>query len=442
MKKLEEYKRRFKQWWRITPPKTKRTIILSTALLIFGTMLFVSSLFTTHKRKPKKVLPPQVEIISRKEKSQLYESAAVRRLRQKVGGLEDEIQNLKKDMQGLKKMISDMHDQMLSSQQDIKEFQAKLIENAGRLKEILAKAKKKKTEEKKEEKKEEKPFSSFTDMWSRTPASVSQPVPPPPQKSKQWQKKGKMPLSGKSVPLVSEIKAEQPEKPEEQKEEVTIRIPSGSFFRGILLNGVDAPVAVSFSIKKNPYPVLIKVKTEAWLPNEYRYDIKGCYIVAAAWGDMSSERVYFRTERFSCVRRDGGVIETQLDASIIDGQDGKLGVFGKLVSKQGQLIARSLVAGLATGFSEALSPRQGMIYYHTNSSEDYYMTPPLGETMKYGFLTGLGQAANKVADFYLKMAEQVFPVVEIQAGTPVEIFLLRGLTLTIKKVGSKEFVKG
>ena len=220
-------------------------------------------------------------------------------------------------------------------------------------------------------------------------------------------------------------------------------MPAGSFFRGILLNGVDAPVTMV--AKKTPYPVLIKVKTEAWLPNEYRYDITGCYIVAAAWGDMSSERAYFRTERLSCIRKDGGVIETPLDASIVDGQDGKLGVFGRLVSKQGQIIGRTILAEMISGFGNALSPRQSIPVFEIgeseNDEEDYYYTPPLKKALSYGFFSGVGESMKRVADFYLKMAEQTFPVIEIQAGTPVEVFLLRGLTFTIKQQNTSGFVK-
>ncbi|WP_434965509.1 TraB/VirB10 family protein, partial [Escherichia coli] len=67
---------------------------------------------------------------------------------------------------------------------------------------------------------------------------------------------------------------------------------------------------------------------------------------------MSSERAYLRGETFSCVREDGGVIEAKLDAYAV-GEDGKAGVRGRVVSKQGQIIAKSMMAGFLSGVSEA-----------------------------------------------------------------------------------------
>jgi len=439
-----ELKKRIEAWWKIAPPKTKRTVILAGCLLVLGLMMFFSSIFMpSEKKQAKKEQAPQVEVMSKRTRSQLYESASVRRLRGRVDSLEKSVDKVKKDIGEINKTISDIKKSVTISQDQIKVFQTQLIQKAGKLEEIISKAQREKTKKSKKAEKEqktEKKVPTFSDIWGRsTQEDFKGKYPLGKGEKKEWKKSPQPRLKAKNEGLVGEIKESSSGPTEETAGEksITIRIPAGSFFRGILLNGVDAPVALS--AKKNPYPVLIKVKTEAWLPNEYRYDIKGCYIVAAAWGDMSSERTYFRTERFSCVRRNGGVVEAQLDASVIDGQDGKLGVFGKLVSKQGQIIARSLVAGLASGFAEALSPRRSFPVFDTDSdNEDYYVTPPLGTTLRYGVFSGLGEAANKIADFYLKMAEQVFPVVEVQAGTPVEVFLLRGLNLTIKKIG-KDF---
>ena len=52
---------------------------------------------------------------------------------------------------------------------------------------------------------------------------------------------------------------------------------------------------------------------------------------------------YLRGETISCVREDGGVIETRLDSYAV-GEDGKAGIRGRLVSKQGQLVAKSMMA--------------------------------------------------------------------------------------------------
>ena len=426
---MKNIKKRIENWWKIAPPKTKRSTIVAVALLIAALVLFFSSLFSTPKKRVKKELP-QIEIMSRRTKNQLAESASVRRLREKVTKLENDLNLAEKHIDEIKKNSLDTKKSVEAFQDQAKGLQTQLMQKIEKTKV----QQKKENKPKKKQKKTEKKFPTFSSIWGR-PAKNPEGVQ---QGGENWKKGPQQPQLRTKKKLVSEIKEGPAGPTKKTSKSISIRIPAGSFFRGILLNGVDAPVALS--AKKSPYPVLIKVKTKAWLPNEYRYDIKGCYIVASAWGDMSSERSYFRTERFSCVRKSGGVIESQLDASVIDGQDGKLGVFGRLVSKQGQVIARSLVAGLASGFANALSPRQSIPTFNTNQNGgDLYTMPPLGSTFQYGLTNGIGTAANKLADFYLEMAKQVFPVIEIHAGTPVEVFLLRGLNLTVKNTGSKEF---
>jgi conjugal transfer pilus assembly protein TraB len=52
------------------------------------------------------------------------------------------------------------------------------------------------------------------------------------------------------------------------------------------------------------------------------------------------------------------------------------------------------------------------------------LSPEFGDIMKSAGAEGAGTALNKVADFYLKMAEKVFPIIEISAGRKVDILIL------------------
>ena len=109
--------------------------------------------------------------------------------------------------------------------------------------------------------------------------------------------------------------------------------------------------------QKNPTPVVVRVKREAVLPNYASLDVRECFVMAAGYGQLSSERALMRAETLSCVRQDGNVIETSLDAYIV-GTDGKVGIPGRLVSKQGQMIAQTLVAGTLGGMDALLSVAQ------------------------------------------------------------------------------------
>ncbi len=134
-----------------------------------------------------------------------------------------------------------------------------------------------------------------------------------------------------------------------------IFIPAGSILTGVLLNGLDAPTGRK--AKKEPMPVLFRIKKEAILPNRFHADVRECFLLAAGFGDLSAERAYFRGETFSCVRQDGGVIEVPMNA-YATGEDGKNGVRGRVVSKQGALLAQSMMAGFLRGFSDAFGRNQ------------------------------------------------------------------------------------
>jgi|GEM_PF-2005738 len=209
-----------------------------------------------------------------------------------------------------------------------------------------------------------------------------------------------------------------------------VYIPSGSMFTGVLLNGLDAPT--SAAAQKNPTPVVMRIKREAVLPNYAAIDVRECFLVAAGYGQLSSERAMLRAENLSCVRSDGTVFETKMDAYIV-GSDGKVGVPGRLVSKQGQMIARSLIAGVFGGMGSALNrTRVPTLNINPSMGTDIYQQDSLSSIFQGGAASGIGTSANMIAKFYLDMAKETFPVVEVPAGEVGTVVVTRGASLPLK----------
>jgi conjugal transfer pilus assembly protein TraB len=129
-------------------------------------------------------------------------------------------------------------------------------------------------------------------------------------------------------------------------------IPSGAFTRALLLGGLDAPTGGQ--AQRNPQPVLLRLMDNAVLPNQFRSKVKECFVVGAGYGDVSSERAYIRTESLSCITRDGTAIDVPVKGYVA-GEDGKAGMRGRLVSKQGQILANALLAGVASGIGQAFT---------------------------------------------------------------------------------------
>ncbi|MCW0399307.1 hypothetical protein NB700_001863 [Xanthomonas sacchari] len=194
--------------------------------------------------------------------------------------------------------------------------------------------------------------------------------------------------------------------------------PSGSMIQGVLLTGLDAPTGQN--AMKEPTPALIRVKKESILPNRYLADFRECFIIVGGHGDLASERALLRAENLSCIRNDKSVIDAKLEGWVV-GNDGKAGVRGRLVSKQGAVLARASLAGLADGISQAFSGNVRGQLPGTGMDPDY--------TMQSGAFGGASTAMDRIAKYYLDLADQIHPVVEIDAGREVTLVLVRGITL-------------
>ena len=215
---------------------------------------------------------------------------------------------------------------------------------------------------------------------------------------------------------------------EPAKEQATPRdtrryIPSGAFTRAVLLGGLDAPTGGMS--QRNPQPVLLRLMDNAVLPNFFRSRIKECFVVGAGYGDISSERAYIRTESLSCVTKDGTALDVPVKG-YVTGEDGKAGMRGRLVSKQGQILANALMAGVASGIGHAFQ-----------QSATTVSVSPLGSTstvepekqLQAGVGMGVGRALDRLAQYYISLAEKVFPVIEVDAGRTVDVVLTQGVAL-------------
>lgn len=232
-----------------------------------------------------------------------------------------------------------------------------------------------------------------------------------------------------TIQTYSQPKAESLSKKDKQEKDGTVYMPAGSIVTGTLINGMDAPT--STSAKKNPFPSTIRIQKEAILPNRFTADIRECFLVVSGFGDLSSERVYLRGEALSCITKDGAIIESRLESYAI-GEDGKAGLRGRVVDKQGQIIARSLTAGFAGSLSEAFNANPVPSLATNVSGSTPYQNAFSGQALQGGLAKGTGKALDRIAQFYIEMAENIFPVVEIDAGREVEMILTRGTALSVK----------
>jgi len=259
---------------------------------------------------------------------------------------------------------------------------------------------------------------------SSYPQQPPPPPPPPPQPEREVL--SDLIVLEKDEKKVGEELGRQEEKREEKRgrrRKAGEVIPAGSFVPGILLNGLNAPAGGQ--ALSNPLPVLIKLTDLSFLPNRYRADLRDCFVIGAGYGDLSSERAYIRLETLSCIKENGEVIQEKVEG-YVSGEDGFVGLAGRVVTKQGQILARALMAGFLEGVSRVFQ-QSGTIV--SISPQGTVSTVKPDEALTVGIFSGAAEATKKLADFYMKLANQMFPVIEVNAGRKVDVVFLKEVSL-------------
>ena len=119
-------------------------------------------------------------------------------------------------------------------------------------------------------------------------------------------------------------------------------------------------------------------------------------MLGSGYGDISSERAYLRLESLSCVLNNGEVVDATIKGYVV-GEDGKAGLRGRLVSKQGQVLANALMTGIIAGIGQGFQ-----------QSATSYSTSALGS---------------------VGTVEPGKQIIEVDAGRVVDVVLTKGVSL-------------
>jgi conjugal transfer pilus assembly protein TraB len=212
----------------------------------------------------------------------------------------------------------------------------------------------------------------------------------------------------------------------------TIYLPPG-FMKARLLTGVDA--LASRDATSNPEPIIARVQAPAVLPNDVKANLSGCFVIGNATGSLAKERVEIQLVSISCVDFDEhAVVDQPIKGFFVDA-DGKKGLSGKVVTRAGATLARSFIAGTIAGISQSVEGTFGDV---STSALGSVRTLDAGDAAKSGVASGLSRSSDKLTDFYLDLARQAGPVVEVGAAKDVVVVIQEGLALEIKpSVGAK-----
>lgn len=202
-------------------------------------------------------------------------------------------------------------------------------------------------------------------------------------------------------------------------------IPAGTFVKAVLINGLDAPT--SANAKNEPHPVTIRITSLGNMPNNFKTDIKECRAITGVYGDLSSERAIFRVENLTCLNEKGEIYTTKENAlGYVTGESAKIGLRGRVVSRQGAILGRALMAGFVEGMGEMFKNSASTV---TTSTTGTMTTLDPNKTLQAGVFGGFSKSAEKLSDYYLSLNNQMFPVIEINAGRDCELIFNKNFIL-------------
>ena len=207
------------------------------------------------------------------------------------------------------------------------------------------------------------------------------------------------------------------------KKNVDNYVPSGTFVKAIVLGGVDADASVNGLLKNNG-TMLFKLVSEGTLPNNQHSHLKGCFITASTYGDISSERAYVSLYRISCARKGRPLIDKPVDGWAFF--NGKVGIKGKPMMRDGKVVTWAGVSGALSGIASAAQYAQSVQAIGPYGASSVVPSNKIGA---YAGLGGASKAADQLSSYYIKRAEQYHPVIQVGAGNLVNIVFKEGFNL-------------
>lgn len=200
-----------------------------------------------------------------------------------------------------------------------------------------------------------------------------------------------------------------------------------SFMEATLLSGLDAPIGGE--AQKNPKPVMIRVAAPAILPNRVKANLKDCFVIAHGYGSLAEERVNLRLVSLNCVGKDNqAVIEQKVAGYVVDA-DGKVGLRGRVVMRAGRVLGLTFLAGVAEGAGRAVESSSTV-----TSTSGIGVTQSLNtdEIANAAIGGGIAQGSGELQRFYMDLAKETLPVIEVGPKKKVTLVIQEGVDLEIK----------
>ncbi|WP_342638806.1 TraB/VirB10 family protein [Orientia tsutsugamushi] len=215
----------------------------------------------------------------------------------------------------------------------------------------------------------------------------------------------------------------------EPKKNAENYVTSGSSARAALL--IEVVVGTGTNSSSSPEPIVLQLLDTAILYNKYKTDqIKNAILIGSCNGEMSSERAKCRIETLSVVNNQGDIIEKKVEGWLI-GEDGRSGIKGIVVDKSSNIASMAALNGVFSSIakflqSKAIKPDMLPTLNLVGGQQQEFQ---IGDALQSGAYAGASNAFDKLADFAIKRADSMSPVIVVASGRVIDVVFKKGFDL-------------
>ena len=201
---------------------------------------------------------------------------------------------------------------------------------------------------------------------------------------------------------------------------------SGGFVKATLLTGGDYHTMSEGD--KETIPVTLSIDSKLVTPNNEKYDLRDCFVTGPAKADFTTKTAYITVSNIQChLTDDEGkkyAINETIEGWVFD-ENGEYGAEGRLITKEGEIIAKALpLAILQTGM-EVL----------TNRSQQNTGADGVVSFSGASVASNAGQTImDKIGDKWLKYIDGLNPKVNLRPGRELIVQFKGGNKLKIEEI--------
>ncbi|MGR5282006.1 TrbI/VirB10 family protein [Photobacterium damselae] len=211
-------------------------------------------------------------------------------------------------------------------------------------------------------------------------------------------------------------------------------VPTGSFVTAVLIGAADANAGVN--AQGDTAPILFRAIHDGILPNGKRSHLRDCLFTASVYGEISSNRGIARLQNISCIFEKNGqeqIIDMPVQGTAFN--FGRNGIRGTPVMRNGKIIQMAGISGVFTGLGE--TGKNASSSTISNPSGVLSTVNPSDALLNMGG-SALESVGEKLSDYYIKLAEQYHPIIELNPGSVVNLVFLAGFPLDPAKIEEYE----